>query len=77
MVKDREVWRTAVPWGHKKLDTTEPLNWTDILNKKVTVTQWGLYKYQPLLLVKHEVYELCKSHTKILFLIIMIMSNGM
>ena len=23
MVKDREVWYAAVPWGRKELDTTE------------------------------------------------------
>ena len=23
IVKDREAWRAAVPWGHKESDTTE------------------------------------------------------
>ena len=23
IVKDREAWRAAVPWGHKELDKTE------------------------------------------------------
>ena len=26
MVRDREAWCTASPWGHKELDTTERLN---------------------------------------------------
>ena len=26
LVKDREAWRAAVPWGHKESDTTEQLN---------------------------------------------------
>ena len=26
IVKDREAWHTAVPWGHKESDTTEQLN---------------------------------------------------
>ena len=26
MVMDREAWRTADSWGHKKSDTTERLN---------------------------------------------------
>ena len=26
MVKDREAWCAASPWGHKELDTTEWLN---------------------------------------------------
>ena len=28
-VMDREAWRAAVHWGHKELDTTERLNWTE------------------------------------------------
>ena len=24
---DKEAWHAASPWGHKKLDTTEQLNW--------------------------------------------------
>ena len=27
LVMDREAWRT---WGHRKLDTTEQLNWTEL-----------------------------------------------
>ena len=27
LVKDRKAW---CPWGHKKLDMTEPLNWTEL-----------------------------------------------
>ena len=27
LVMDREVWCAYSPWGHKKLDTTERLNW--------------------------------------------------
>ena len=26
LVMDREAWRAASPWGHKKSDTTEPPN---------------------------------------------------
>ena len=26
MVKDRESWPAASPWGHKELDVTEQLN---------------------------------------------------
>ena len=33
MVKDREAWRAAHPWGHKKLDMTEQLN--NIKSKEV------------------------------------------
>ena len=29
LVMDREAWRAAVHGGHKKLDTTEQLNWTE------------------------------------------------
>ena len=30
LVMDREAWGAAVsPWGHKELDTTERLNWTE------------------------------------------------
>ena len=28
LVMHREAWRAAA-WGHKELDTTEQLNWTD------------------------------------------------
>ena len=30
MVKDKEAWCAAGPWGHKESDTTEQLNWTEI-----------------------------------------------
>ena len=29
LVMDREYWFVCSPWGHKELDTTEQLNWTD------------------------------------------------
>ena len=29
LVMDREAWRAAVHGGHKELDTTEWLNWTE------------------------------------------------
>ena len=29
LVIDRETWHAAVHWGHKYLDTTKQLNWTD------------------------------------------------
>ena len=32
LVMDREAWRAAVHGGHKELDTTERLNWTDSIN---------------------------------------------
>ena len=28
---DREARRVAVPWGHKESDTTEDLNWTELM----------------------------------------------
>ena len=30
LVMDREAWRAAVHGGHKELDTTERLNWTEL-----------------------------------------------
>ena len=30
MVMDREAWCAAVHWGHKELDTTERLKWTEL-----------------------------------------------
>ena len=29
LLMDREAWRAAVHGGHKELDTTEQLNWTE------------------------------------------------
>ena len=29
LVMDREAWACCNSWGHKELDTTERLNWTD------------------------------------------------
>ena len=34
LVMDREAWRAVVLWGHKKSDTTEWLNWTELKNKE-------------------------------------------
>ena len=31
IVKHRQAWRAAVPWGHKELDTIERLNNNNIL----------------------------------------------
>ena len=31
LVMDREAWRAAVHGGHKELDTTERLNWTELI----------------------------------------------
>ena len=31
IVKDREAWRAAIPWGHKELDTTDRLNNNNLL----------------------------------------------
>ena len=33
LVMDREAWHAASPWGHKELDMTEQLNWTDFSMK--------------------------------------------
>ena len=30
LVTDREAWCAAVQWGHKELDTTERLKWTEL-----------------------------------------------
>ena len=46
LVKDREAWRAAVPWGHKESDTTEWLNWTELSHlyvttgKTIALTRW-------------------------------------
>ena len=32
LVMDREAWRAASSWGHKESDTTEQLNWTEIVH---------------------------------------------
>ena len=38
LVMDREAWRAAcTPWGHKELDMTEWLNWTDTQGSHI----WG------------------------------------
>ena len=29
LLMDREAWCCCSPWGHKELDTTEQLNWTE------------------------------------------------
>ena len=34
IVKDREAWCTAVPWGCKELDTTERLNNNKVMGDK-------------------------------------------
>ena len=34
LVMDREAWCAAVHWGHKESDSTEWLNWTDIIKPK-------------------------------------------
>ena len=31
IVKDREAWSAAIPWGHKELDTTDRLNNNNLL----------------------------------------------
>ena len=31
LVMDREAWPAAVTWGHKESDTTEQLNWTELI----------------------------------------------
>ena len=36
LVKEREAWRAAVPWGHKESDTTEWLNWTELSHLYMT-----------------------------------------
>ena len=33
LVMDREAWHAAVHGGHKELDTTEQLNWTELNNQ--------------------------------------------
>ena len=33
LVMDRENWHAVVQWGHKELDMTERLNWTEQKNK--------------------------------------------
>ena len=35
LVMDRESWRAPSPRGHKELDTTERLNWTELKNKHI------------------------------------------
>ena len=47
MVKDREAWCAAVPWGRKESDTTDPLNsdeWApasvDRMNPEGLVLRW-------------------------------------
>ena len=32
LVMDREPWRAAVHWGRKESDTTEWLNWTELIS---------------------------------------------
>ena len=31
LVMDREAWHAASPWGHEELDTTEQLNYTELI----------------------------------------------
>ena len=35
LVIDREAWHAARPWGHKELDMTEGLNWTELISWQV------------------------------------------
>ena len=45
LVMDREAWRVVIPCGHKELDTTERLNWTELnldsilKNRAITLQQ--------------------------------------
>ena len=41
LVMDREAWRAAVHGGHKKSDTTEWLNWTELKYSKGK-QGWGI-----------------------------------
>ena len=40
LVMDREAWHAAIHGGHKELDTTERLNWTEL--KESRVLHWWL-----------------------------------
>ena len=31
LVMDREAWHAASPWGREELDTTEQLNYTELI----------------------------------------------
>ena len=49
LVMDREAWPCCDSWGHKELDTTERLNWTELKWSSAfmySITMWlylGLY----------------------------------
>ena len=40
LVMDREAWRCCDSWGCKELDTTERLNWTELIKTKILWNIW-------------------------------------